>query len=167
MNNHEVLGLNPVPSDGTAAVSKDYAESRYLPKDANIDMNNNRILNIPFPQTDGEPTTKGFVEKYYGADYVNIFTFKGQPGFNKIILADDTVDLLNGKPEVNFRKSVSSNSHEIYFQFVLSFQRVLIYTYEMDVVLTGSRGYNILIYDLRSLFKIRARDWSKSITCVL
>ena len=24
-----------------------------------------------------------------------------------------------------------------------------------------------LIYDLRSLFKIRARDWSKSITCVL
>ena len=24
MNNHEILGLNPVPSDGTAAVSKDY-----------------------------------------------------------------------------------------------------------------------------------------------
>ena len=27
--------------------------------------------------------------------------------------------------------------------------------------------YYYLIYDLRSLFKIRARDWSKSITCVL
>ena len=26
--------------------------------------------------------------------------------------------------------------------------------------------YQCLIYDLRSLFKIRARDWSKSITCV-
>ena len=69
MNTHEVLGLNPVPSDGTAAVSKDYTESRYLPKDTNIDMNNNRILNLPFPQAGGEPITKGFVEKYYGADY--------------------------------------------------------------------------------------------------
>ena len=27
--------------------------------------------------------------------------------------------------------------------------------------------HQCLIYDLRSLFKIRARDWSKSITCVL
>ena len=29
------------------------------------------------------------------------------------------------------------------------------------------RIYLALIYDPRSLFKIRARDWSKSITCVL
>ena len=64
MNNHEVLRLNPVPSDGTAAVSKDYTELRYVVKDDDIDMNNNRIFNLPFPQTSGEPITKGFVEKY-------------------------------------------------------------------------------------------------------
>ena len=58
MNNHEVLGLNPVPSDDTAAVSKDYTESRYVVKDANIDMNNKRILNLPFPLTLDEPITR-------------------------------------------------------------------------------------------------------------
>ena len=35
MNNHKVLGLNPVPSHGTAAVSKDYTEPRYVVKDVN------------------------------------------------------------------------------------------------------------------------------------
>ena len=145
MNNHEVLGLNPVPSDGTAAVSKDYTESRYLPKDANIDMNNNRILNLSFPQTDGEPITKGFVEKYHGTDYINILTFKGQLRFIKIIHSDDSVDLLNGKPDVNFRKSVSSNIHEISFS-VRPKLPAGIYTYEMGVVSTGPRGYNIMLW---------------------
>ena len=32
MNNHEVLGLNPTPSHGTAAVSKDFADSQYVKK---------------------------------------------------------------------------------------------------------------------------------------
>lgn len=91
MNNHEVLGLNPVPSDGTAAVSKDYTESRYVVKDANIDMNNNRILNLPFPQTFGEPIPKGFFERYY-SDYNNIMTFKGKPGNFTILHKDAIVD---------------------------------------------------------------------------
>ena len=102
MNNHEVLGLNPVPSDGTEAVSKDYTESRYVVKDSDIDMNNNRILNLPFPLTLSEPITKGFVEKYYGSDYVNILTFKGKPGSVTIIHAGETVDLVNGKPRCGF-----------------------------------------------------------------
>ena len=152
MNDHEVLGLNPVRSDGTAAVSKDYTESRYLPKDADIDMNNNRILNLPFPQTGGEPITKGFVEKYYGAHYVNILTFKGQQGFIKIILADDTVELLNSKPDVNLRKSVSSNSYEISFS-VHPKLPVGIYTYEMNVVLTGERGYDIMLWSNKMMLR--------------
>ena len=49
MNNHEVLGLNPNPSDGTSAVSKDFTDSQYVKKNADTDMNNNRILNLPFP----------------------------------------------------------------------------------------------------------------------
>ena len=34
MNNHEVLGLNPTPSHGTSAVSKDFADSKYVEKNA-------------------------------------------------------------------------------------------------------------------------------------
>ena len=91
MNNHEVLGLNPVPSDGTAAVSKYYTESRYVVKDANIDMDNKRILNLSFPLTLDEPITRGFVERYYGTDYINILTFKGKPGSVTVIHASDSV----------------------------------------------------------------------------
>ena len=58
MDNHEVLGLNATPSHGSAAVSKDYTESRYVVKDADIDMKNNRILNLPFPQTLVNPLRK-------------------------------------------------------------------------------------------------------------
>ena len=43
---------------------------------------------------------------------------------------------------MNFRKSVSSNSYKISFA-VPPKLLVGIYTYEMDVVLTGERGYNI------------------------
>ena len=96
MNNHKVLGLNPVPSDGTAAVSKDYTESRYVVKDVDIDMNNKPILNLPFPLILGEPITRGVVEKYDGAHHVNILTFKGTPANVTIIHADDTVEKLNG-----------------------------------------------------------------------
>ena len=78
MNNHEVLGLNPTPSDVSAAVSKDYTESQYVVKDADIDMNNNRILNLPFPQSLGEPVTKAYADMHY-FDFVNILTFKGKP----------------------------------------------------------------------------------------
>ena len=107
-------------------------------------MNNNRILNLPFPQTSGEPITKGFVEKYYGADYVNILTFKGKPGNVTIINKDDTVDRpVFSASAVNFRKGDSS--YEISFSVTPKLP-VDIYTYEMDVVLTTSRGYNITLW---------------------
>ena len=32
MNNREVLGLNPAPSDGTAAVSKSYTDTVFIKK---------------------------------------------------------------------------------------------------------------------------------------
>ena len=80
MNNHEVLGLNPVPSDGTAAVSKSYTDTVYIKKGTDIDMKGHRITGLPIiPLSDGEPITKGFVERYY-LDYKNILTFKGKPG---------------------------------------------------------------------------------------
>ena len=58
MSNHEVLGLNPSPSDGTAAVSKDFADSQYVEKNADVDMNNNRILNLPFHKFWANPLRK-------------------------------------------------------------------------------------------------------------
>ena len=89
MNNHEVLGLNPDPSDDTAAVSKSYRDTVYIKKNTDIDMNGHRITGLPIiPLSSGEPITKGFVDQYY-ADYKNIMTFKGSPGnvryFTKII----------------------------------------------------------------------------------
>ena len=138
-----MLGLNHTPSDGTAAVSKDYTESRYVVKDANIDMDNKCILNLPFPLTLDEPITRGFVERYYGTDYVNILTFKRKPGSVTVIHAGDSVDLVNGKPDVDFSKVGSS------YQINFSVRPKLptgIYTYEMDVVLATSRGYNITLW---------------------
>ena len=38
-------------------------------------MNNNRILNLPFPQTSGEPVTKSYADMFY-YDYLNILTFE-------------------------------------------------------------------------------------------
>ena len=74
MDNHEVLGLNPTQSDSSAAVSKDYTESRYVVKDADIGMNNNCILNLPFRQSLGKPVTKAYADMHY-FDFVNISTF--------------------------------------------------------------------------------------------
>ena len=138
MNNHEVLGLNPNPSNGTAAVSKDFTDSQYVKKDSFIDMNDNRILNLPFPQTSGEPVTKEFVDKYY-VDYINILTFKGSPGKVTILRKNYIVDL----PTVDFSKVGDS------YQIAFSVNPKLpngIYTYEMNVVLTTSRGYNITLW---------------------
>ena len=74
MGNHEILDLNPVPSDDTAAVSKSYTDTVYIKKNNDIDMNGHRITGLPIiPLSDSEPITKGFVERYY-SDYTNIMT---------------------------------------------------------------------------------------------
>ena len=146
MNNHEVLGLNPVPSNDTAAVSKSYTDTVYIKKGTSIDMNGHRITGLPItPITSGEPITKGFVEKYY-SDYTNILTFKGKPGNVTILRQDNMVDSPeNGRATETLDFSKVGSSYQINF----SVQPKLpngVYTYEMDVVLTTSRGYDVMLW---------------------
>ena len=146
MNNHEILGLNPVPSDDTAAVPKSYTDTVYIKKGTNIDMNGHRITGLPIiPLTSGEPITKGFVEKYY-SDYTNILTFKGKPGNVTILRQDNMVDSPeNGRATKTLDFSKVGSSYQINF----SVQPKLpngVYTYEMDVVLTTSRGYDVMLW---------------------
>ena len=110
----------------------------FVAKDTDIDMNNKRITNLPFPATSGEPITKGFVDKYYALDYANLLTFKGSPGNITILRKDDSLD-----GDVNFRKV--NSSYEISFSFKNRLPKG-VYSYEMDVVLTTSRGYNIQLW---------------------
>ena len=139
MNNHEVLGLNPTPFDCTAAVSKSYTDTMYIKKSTDIGMNGHRITGLPIiPLSDGEPITKGFVQRYY-ADYKNILTFKGKPGNVTVLHNEGMVDLVNGKPDIDFSKVGDS------YQINFSVQPKLpngIYTYEMDIVLT-THGHTI------------------------
>ena len=141
MNNHKILGLNPVPSDGTAAVSKDFTDSQCVKKNAYIDMNNNRILNLPFPQTSGEPATKGFAEMNY-LNYLDILTFEGPPSNVTILHKDDMVDTPeNGPATKTLDFSKVGGSYQINFSVDPKLPNG-IYMYEMGVVLTTSRGYN-------------------------
>ena len=146
MNNHEVLGLNPVPSDGTAAVSKSYTDTMNIKKSTDIDMNGHRITGLPIiPLSSGEPITKEFVDQYY-ADYKNIMTFKGSPGNVTILHKDNMVDTPeNGRATQTLDFSKVGSSYQINFG-VRPKLRNGIYTYEMDVVLTTSKGYNITLW---------------------
>ena len=146
MNNHEVLGLNPTPSNDTAAVSKNYTDTMYIKKGTDIDMNGRRITGLPIiPLSSGEPITKGFVERYY-SDYTNIMTFKGKPGNVTVLRQDNMVDSpANGRATKTLDFSKVGSSYQINF----SVQPKLpngVYTYEMDVVLTTSRGYDVMLW---------------------
>ena len=69
-------------------------------------MKNNRILNLPFPQTSGEPVMKGFAEMNY-SNYLNILTFEGSPGNVTILHKDDMIDTPeNGRATKTFQKLV-------------------------------------------------------------
>ena len=145
MGNHEVLGLNPNPSGGTAAVSKDFTDSQYVKKNADIDMDNNRILNLPFPQTPGEPVTKAFAEMHY-YDYLNILTFEGTMTTHTITHIDDMVDTpFNGHSNQILDFSKVGSSYQINFSVSPKLPKG-IYGYEMDIVLTSSVGYNISLW---------------------
>ena len=147
MNNHEVLGLNPVPSDGTAAISKSYTmyikpTRCTLKKNTDIDMNGHRITGLPtIPLSSAEPITKGCVDQYF-SDYTNIMTFKGKPGNVTILHTDSMVDTpANGRSNKTLGFSKVGDSYQINFGVNPKLPNG-IYTYEMDVVLTGDRGYN-------------------------
>ena len=145
MDGHEVLGLNSNPSGGTAAVSKDFTDSQYVKKDADIDMNNNRILNLPFPQTSGEPVTKAFAEMHY-YDYLNILTFEGSMNSHTITHIDDMVDTpLNGRSNIIVDFSKVGSSYQIAFSVTPKLPKG-VYAYEMNIVLTTSRTYNIALW---------------------
>ena len=146
MNNHEALGLNPVPSNDTAAVSKSYTDTMYIKKSTDIDMNGHRITGLPIiPLTPGEPITKGFVERYY-SDYTNIVTFKGKLNSFTITHIDDMVDThVNGRSNKTLDFSKVGDSYQINFDVTPKLPNG-IYTYEMGIVLTTSRGYNIMLW---------------------
>ena len=146
MSNHEILGLNPTPSDDTAAVSKNYTDTVYIKKGTDVDMNGHRITGLPIiPLTSGEPITKGFVERYH-SDYTNIMTFKGKPGSVIILRQDKIVDSPeNGRATKTLDFSKVGSSYQINFS-VQPKPPNGVYTYEMDVVLTTSRGYDVMLW---------------------
>ena len=59
------------PVDADAAATKQYADIRFFYRDGTypmtgkIDMNNNRIYNLPLPNGDKQPTTLGFTDLKY------------------------------------------------------------------------------------------------------
>ena len=146
MNNHEILGLNPTPSGDTAAVSKSYTDTVYIKKGTDIDMNGHRITGLPIiPLTSGEPITKGFVERYY-SDYTNILTFKGKPSSVTILRQDNMVDSPeNGRATKTLDFSKVGSSYQINFAVQPKLPNG-VYTFEMDVVLTTSRGYDVMLW---------------------
>ena len=146
MNNHEVLGLNPVPYGDTAAVSKSDTDTMFIKKSTDIDMNGHRITGLPIILlTAGEPITKGFVERYY-SDYTNIMTSKGKPGNVTILHKDDMVDTPeNERSNKTLDFSKVGDSYQINFDVSPKLPNG-VYTYEIDVVLTTSRGYNIMLW---------------------
>ena len=109
-------------------------------------MNGNRITGLPIvPLSSGEPITKGFVDQDY-ADYKNIITFKGSPGNVTILHKDDMVDTpANGHATQTLDFSKVGDSYQINFDVTPKLPNG-IYTYEMDVVLTTSREYNIRLW---------------------
>ena len=145
MNNHEVLGLNPNPSGGTAAVSKDFTDSQYVKKNTDIDMGNNRILNLPFPQSSGEPVTKAYAEMQH-FDYLNILTFEGTMNTHTVTHIDDMVDTpFNGRSNYIVDFSKVGTSYQIAFSVTPKLPKG-IYAYEMNIELSTSVGYNISLW---------------------
>ena len=108
-------------------------------------MNGHRITGLPtIPLSSSELITKGFVERY--SDYKNILTFKGKPGAVTILHTDTMVDTpANGRSNKTLDCSKVGDSYQINFDVTPKLPNG-IYSYEMDIVLTMSRGYNIMLW---------------------
>ena len=109
-------------------------------------MNGHRITGLPIiPLSAGEPITKGFVEQYY-SDYINILTFTGSPGNVVVERKHDMVDSpANKRANKILDFSKVGDSYQINFNVTPKLPNG-IYTYEMDIVLTTSREYNIMLW---------------------
>ena len=126
-------------------MSKDFTDSQYVKKDADIDMNNNRILNLPFPETSGEPVTKAYSDMHH-TDNLNILTFEGTMTTHTITHIDDMVDTpFNGRSDTIVDFSKVGSSYQIAFSVTPKLPKG-IYAYEMNIVLTSSVGYNIALW---------------------
>ena len=121
LNSLETAGL--IVPESLSQTVKDM----FITKNTDINMNNNKITNLPFPSTSGEPITKGFVDKYYALDYADLLTFKGTPNNITVIRKDDSLDSTSN---INFRKV--NSSYEISFSFTNILPKG-VYSYEMDV----------------------------------
>ena len=129
MNNHEVLGLNPNPSDSTAAGSKRCTDTMFIKKSTNIDMNGHRITGLPKnPSTSGKPILKFYFEQYLSG-CTNIMTFKGTPSNFTIRHKDGMVGTPgNGHAMKTLDFSKLGSSYQINFPFNQNFQTVFTLT---------------------------------------
>ena len=59
---HEIVDLAPNPSTDTAAVSRDYADGRYVPEDQDINVSNHRVYNLQTSTTNDDADTKNYVD---------------------------------------------------------------------------------------------------------
>ena len=108
-------------------------------------MGNNRILNLPFPQSSGEPVTKAYAEMHY-FDYLNILTFEGTMNTHTVTHIDDMVDTpFNGRSNYIVDVSKVGTSYQITFSITPKLQKG-IYAYEMNIELASSVGYNISLW---------------------
>ena len=108
-------------------------------------MNNNRILNLPFPQSLGKPVTKAYADMHY-FDFVNISTFKEKPNTYTVTHINEMVDTpFNGRSTNILDFSKVGDSYQINFDVTPKLVDG-IYGYEMDIVLTEARGYNIMLW---------------------
>ena len=108
-------------------------------------MNNNRILNLPFPQTSGEPVTKAYADMHHN-DYLNILSFGGSMNRHTITHMDGMVDTpLNGRSNTIVDFSKVGSSYQIAFSVTPKLPKG-IYAYEMNIVLTTSLAYNIALW---------------------
>ena len=114
-------------------------------KNMDIDINGHCITGLPIILLSAsEPIKKGFVERYY-SDYANIMTFKGKLKSFTMTHIDDMVDThVNKRSNKTLDFSKVGDSYQINFDVTPKLPNG-IYTYEMDIVLTTSRGYNIML----------------------
>ena len=106
-------------------------------------MGNNRILNLPFPQSLGEPITKAFADMHI-LDNLNILMFEGTMNTHTATHIDDMVDTpFNGRS--NYLLLAFFTFSQITFSVTPKLPKG-IYAYEMNIELSSSVGYNISLW---------------------
>ena len=81
MGGHEIVGLAPTPSTVPSCSSRDYADTRYVQKDQDINFNNHKVYNLPTPTNNNDAATKKYVDdkKCRQADNLRKYKIKQIP----------------------------------------------------------------------------------------